>query len=182
MDSYDVRFWDIRKLGNGGAARFRVRWAVDGREHCKSFKARPLADGFLDGLKDAVRDRRPFKPPAPAYPTPRTTREEMIAWYAHARAYTEAKWPNLAPVSRRSVAEALVTVTIALTAKEPGAPERKVLRQALFAWAFNPATRDTSPPPEIAAALDWAERASLPVAELEDSATVRLALGACAAT
>ena len=49
MDSYDVRFWDIKKLGNGSTARFRVRWAVDGREHCKSFKARPLADGFLDG-------------------------------------------------------------------------------------------------------------------------------------
>jgi hypothetical protein len=45
MDSYDVRFWDIKKLGNGPGARFRVRWAVDGREHCKSFKARPLADG-----------------------------------------------------------------------------------------------------------------------------------------
>jgi hypothetical protein len=40
MDSYDVRFWDIRKLGNGGTARFRVRWAVGGREHCKSFKGR----------------------------------------------------------------------------------------------------------------------------------------------
>ena len=66
--------------------------------------------------------------------------------------------------------------------KEPGAPEPKALRQALFAWAFNPATRDTSPPPEIAAALDWAERASLPVAELEDTATVRLALAACAKT
>jgi len=57
-----------------------------------------------------------------------------------------------------------------------------VLRQALFAWAFNPATRDTSPPEKISAALDWAERASLPVAELEDMATVRLALGACATT
>ena len=52
MDSYDVRFWDIKKLGNGTAARYPVRWAVDGREHCKSFKARPLADGFLDGLKE----------------------------------------------------------------------------------------------------------------------------------
>ena len=179
MDSYDVRFWDIRKLGNGSTARFRVRWAVDGREHCKSFKARPLADGFLDGLKDAVRDRRPFNPRT-GLPDAETIEEEMITWYEHARAYAEAKWPNLAPVSRRSVAEALVTVTIALTAKEPGAPEPRVLRQALFAWAFNPATRDTDPPPEIAAALDWAERASLPVAELEDTATVRLALAACA--
>ncbi len=181
MDSYDVRFWDTRKLGSGSAARFRVRWAVDGREHCKSFKARPLADGFLTGLKDAVRDRRPFNPRT-GLPDAETAGGEMITWYEHARAYAEAKWPNLAPVSRRSVAEALVTITIALAAKEPGAPEAKVLRQALFGWAFNPATRDTYPPAEITAALDWAERASLPVAELEDTVTVRLALGACART
>jgi len=181
MDSYDVRFWDIKRLGNGTPARYRVRWAVDGREHRKSFKARPLADGFLDGLKDAVRDRRPFNPRT-GLPEAETTGDELVTWYQHARTYTEAKWPNLAPVSRRSVAEALVTVTIALSAKEPGAPEGKVLRTALFAWAFNPATRDTSPPPKIAAALGWAERASLPVAELEDTATVRLALGACGKT
>jgi integrase len=66
------------------------------------------------------------------------------------------------------------------TRRPAGAPEPRVLRQALFAWAFNPATRDTGPPSEIAAALDWAERASLPVAALEDTATVRLALAACA--
>jgi hypothetical protein len=58
----------------------------------------------------------------------------MVTWYAHAGAYTEAKRSNLAPVSRRSVAEALVTVTIALTARGAGrAPGGKVLRQALFA-------------------------------------------------
>jgi hypothetical protein len=127
MDSYDVRFWDIKKLGSGPAARHRVRWAVDGREHCKSFKARPLADGFLDGLKDAVRDRRPFSPRT-GLPEAESAGGELVTWYAHARAYAEAKWPNLAPVSRRSVAEALVTVTIALSAKEPGAPEPKALR------------------------------------------------------
>jgi len=181
MDSYDVRFWDIKKLGTGTAARYRVRWAVEGREHCKSFKARPLADGFLTGLKDAARDRRPFSPRT-GLPEAEVTDGEMVTWYEHARAYTEAKWPHLAPVSRRSVAEALVTVTIALAAKEPGAPEPKVLRRALFAWAFNPATREQAPPPEIAAALGWAERASLPVGELEDTATVRLALAACART
>jgi hypothetical protein len=56
------------------------------------------------------------------------------------------------------------------------------LRQALFAWAFNPAARDTNPSPEIAAALGWAACASLPVTGLEDTATVRLALAACAKT
>jgi hypothetical protein len=179
MDSYDVRFWDIKRLGNGTGARYRVRWAVDGREHCKSFKARPLADGFLAGLKEAVRDRRPVNPRT-GLPEAEITVGGMITWYAHARSYAEAKWAALAPVSRRSVAEALVTVTIALTAREPGTPEPKVLRQALFGWAFNPATREQAPPPEIAAALDWAERASLPVAGLEDTATVRLALATCA--
>jgi integrase len=181
MESYDIRFWDIKKLGNGTGARYRVRWAVDGREHCKSFKARPLADGFLTKLKDAVRDGQPFNPRT-GLPEAEVTEEELISWYAHARAYTEVKWANLAPVSPWSVAEALVTVTIALSEKEPGAPEPRVLRQALFAWAFNPATRDITPPPQIAAALDWAERASLPVTDLEDTATVRLALGACAKT
>ena len=57
-----------------------------------------------------------------------------------------------------------------------------MLRQALFAWAFNPATRDITPPPKIAAALGWAEHASLPVTDLEETATVRLALAACART
>src|SRR5262249_20317365 len=136
---------------------------------------------FLDGLKDAVRDRRPFNPRT-GLPEAETNGDEMVTWYQHARTYAETKWPNLAPVSRRSVAEALVTVTIALSAKEPGAPQGKVLRQALSGWAFTPATRDTSPPEKIAAALDWAERASLPVAELEDTATVRLALAACGKT
>jgi hypothetical protein len=65
-------------------------------------------------------------------------------------------------------------VTIALSAKEPGAPQPKVPRQALFGWAFNPATRDIDPPEKVASALGWAERASLPVAELEDTATVPL--------
>ena len=181
MDSYDVRFWDIKKLGNGPGARYRVRWSVNGHEHCKSFKGRPLADGFLTELKGAVRDRRPFNPRT-GLPDVEVTEDEMITWYQHARAYTEVKWANLAPVSRRSVAEALVTVTIALAAKEPGAPDPKVLRQALFSWAFNPATRGITPPPRIAAALDWAERASLPVTDLEETATVRLALAACATT
>ena len=182
MDSYDVRFWDTKKIAdNASGGRYRVRWAVNGQEHCKSFKNKTLADGFLDDLKDAARDRRPFSPRT-GLPAAETTDGEMVTWYEHARSYAEAKWPNLAPVSRRSVAEALVTVTVALTAKEKGAPEPRVLRRALFAWAFNPATRETDPPREIALALGWAARASLPLSALDDPATVRLALGACAKT
>ncbi|MGH3181648.1 MAG: tyrosine-type recombinase/integrase [Streptosporangiaceae bacterium] len=182
MDSYDIRLWDTKKIAdNASGGRYRVRWAVNGQEHCKSFKNKTLADGFLDNLKDAARDRRPFSPRT-GLPAAETTDDEMVTWYEHARSYAEAKWPNLAPVSRRSVAESLVTVTVVLTAKEKGAPEPRVLRRALFAWAFNPATRETDPPREIALALGWAARASLPLSALDDPATVRLALGACAKT
>ena len=100
MDSYDVRFWDTKKLGNGTAAPSRVRWAVDGREHCKSFKARPLADGFLAHLKDAVRDRRLFSPRT-GLSGAESADGEMITWYAHACSYAE---PNGAASSRRLVA------------------------------------------------------------------------------
>ena len=137
-------------------ARYRVRWAVDGREHCKSFKARPLADGFLDGLKDAVRDRRPFNPRT-GLPDAETREEEMVTWYEHARAYTEAKWPNLAPVSRRSVAEALVTVTIALTAEGAGRARAQGAAAGAVRLGVQPRHPRHRPPPEITAALDWAE-------------------------
>jgi hypothetical protein len=42
-----------------------------------------------------------------------------------------------------------------------------VLLQALFGGAFNPARTDW-PRPDVAAALDWAARAALPVAALEN--------------
>ncbi len=60
MNSYDVKIWEPRKIGDTAKGRWRVRWAVAGREHCRSFAAKPLADGFTARLKDAVRDRLPF--------------------------------------------------------------------------------------------------------------------------
>jgi energy-coupling factor transporter ATP-binding protein EcfA2 len=60
---------------------------------------------------------------------------------------------------RHSRWEALaLACAIALAGKEKCAPEGRVLRQALFAWAFNPATREQAPPREIALALGWMTR------------------------
>ena len=42
--------------------RRRVRWAVAGREHCKSFATKALADAFLTTLKNAAREGQPFDP------------------------------------------------------------------------------------------------------------------------
>jgi hypothetical protein len=67
--------------------------------HCKSFKARLLADGFLTDLKDAVRDRRLFNPRT-GLPGAESAEGEMVTWYAHARSYAEAKWGSLVKASR----------------------------------------------------------------------------------
>jgi integrase len=181
MSTYDVKIWDPRKIGDTAKGRWRVRWAVAGREHCKSFAAKPLADGFTAGLKDAVRDRRPFDENTglPAQPGHAAAPQ---SWYDHARAYSEMKWPHLAATSRRSTAEALTTITVALATGRRGAPEPDVLRRALFAWAFNPGTRNLTPPAGIATALEWAAAASPPVCALDDPATIRGVLGACART
>ena len=90
------------------------------------------------------------------------------------------KWPDLAAKSRRSTAEALTTITIALTGPRRNAPGPDLLRRALFGYAFNTASASRPVPPEITRALDWIAKASLPVAALQDPDTVRAALGACA--
>ncbi len=42
MSTYAVKICDPRKIGDTAKGRWRVRWAVGGREHCKSFAAKPL--------------------------------------------------------------------------------------------------------------------------------------------
>jgi site-specific recombinase XerD len=77
------------------------------------------------------------------------------------------------------VADALATITPALTRSAPGRPPAVVLRTALYACAFNPACA-AAMDPEAEAALAWAERASVPVARLADPAVLRAALDALA--
>jgi hypothetical protein len=73
------------------------------------------------------------------------------------------KWPDLAPKSRRSAAEALTTITPVLTGRRHTAPD-PALRRALFGYAFNAASASRPVPAEITRALDWIAKASLPAA------------------
>jgi integrase len=103
-----------------------------------------------------------------------------LTWYEHARAYAQMKWPGLAAKSRRATAEALTTITLALTERHRTFPDSAVARRALFSYAFNAARAGRPLPSEITGALAWIAKASLPVAALEEPATVRAALNACA--
>ena len=139
MTSYHVKFWDIKKISDTARGRYRVRWAVDGREHCKSFPAKPWRTRSWPPSKNAARDGTPFDPATGLPAPPRTARGGDVTWYEHARAYSQMKWPDLAAKSRRSTAEALTTITLALTGRAATFPDPAVLRRALLSYAFNAA-------------------------------------------
>ena len=71
--------------------------------------------------------------------------------------------------------DALATVTAALVDDRPGQPDVLLVRRALRQYALVPSSRALPRPAEVAAALGWLERASLPLSDLEKPRNVRLA-------
>ena len=102
--------------------------------------------------------------------------KNATSWFAFVLAYIDVKWPRAAAKTRDSMTDALATVTAALVDDRPGRPDVLVMRRALRQHALVPSARQQPRPPEIAVALGWLERASLPVAEMEKPRHVRAAL------
>jgi integrase len=87
------------------------------------------------------------------------------------------KWDEMAPNSRRSIADALATATSALLTPAPRTPKPAQLRAALYSWAFNAKARQAGPPPaRLAPAITWAERNTLPLTDLADPDVLRRVL------
>jgi len=81
--------------------------------------------------------------------------------------------------SRKSIAEALTTVTMALLLPRRGRPDDALIRRVLFGWAFNTGRRTVgTPSAEVAEALAWVSSASRPVSSLRDLAVIRSVLDA----
>jgi hypothetical protein len=177
VSRFDVSVYVIRRRA-GRRRPFEVRWSAAGRSRSKSFITRRLADSYRAELVRAARMGLEFdpltgEPTAWNLPEPAT-----VTWHQEATAYAVMKWPSLAAHSRASVAEALATVTPALT--RPDARDRpapRELHMALYQHAFNPA-RPAGPGSAAAQILDWARQASLPVGCLSEPAVLRTALEA----
>jgi hypothetical protein len=158
-----------------GRAAFEVRWQVARRDKSRSFTARALADSYRAELIRAARRGLEFDPATGAPAAWTAPKPTAISWYRHAVAYAEMKWPRLAPHSRASLADALATVTVLLTRPAARRPADRVLRAALYGYAFNSQQRVLIANP-AASALAWLERASLPVTRLSDPRVIRAAL------
>ncbi|SEF92328.1 Phage integrase family protein [Thermomonospora echinospora] len=183
MKSNRIRFWEIRpnyteKSGKRVVRSYTVRWTVAGREKSETFTRKSQADRFRGRLMSAA-EREPFDVETGLPDSMRRERSSMT-WYKLACAFIDDKWPRLAAKGRVSVVEGLMAVTPVLVKSQRGAPDPKTLRLALRNWAFNPPRRESDKPEEIAAALRWLEKASVPVSALEEARTVAKALDACA--
>lgn len=174
--SYDVIFYKIRKRADRPRRPFELRWKVGGVPKSRSFATRALADNHRAKLMAAARAGEEFD----------TETGEPVSWaesngptwYAHARSYMKMKWPHIAARNRVSLADSLATFTPALVKTDDGAPDARIVRTALFKWAFNPTKWEDEPPHEIAAALAWIEANSIAVKDLKEAAMVRKALDA----
>ena len=156
---------------------YEVRWVVGGRQFSRTRATKALAESFLSELRQAAKRGEAFDT-SEGLPLSMRRAKHATSWFAFVLAYVDVKWPRAAAKTRNSMTDALATVTAALVDDRPGQPDPLVVRRALRQYALVPAARKLPRPAEIAAALGWLDRASLPVAELEKPRNVRAALDA----
>ncbi len=177
VTGFDVSIYAIRRRP-GRRLPFEVRWRAAGRVRSRSFLTKALADSYRAELVRAARTGLEFDP-ATGEPTTWNQPEPVtVTWYEHAVSYAAARWPELAAHSRSSLADALATITPALTRQDARRqPDPRVLRAVLYRHAFNPA-RPAPTGSEEEQILDRTRRASLPVTQLAQPPVLRTALDA----
>ncbi|WP_336922874.1 tyrosine-type recombinase/integrase [Aquipuribacter sp. SD81] len=178
--AYDVRVFSISRVKGKTVTTYRLRWEVGNRRHSRSFSTRALADSTRSMLVAASKKGDPFDVET-GLPQAQVARELSLTWWAWSLTYVDLKWPALAPISRRSLAEALVDITLHLSRSTPDRPPTTNLRQAMFAWAYHSQNREAGEvPAELGMAVRWLERTSPAMAVLEEPSTVRELLQALA--
>ena len=179
--TYDVRVWALQiNRRAGGKQTYTVRWKVGGRPFKETFQTRALADSFRSDLVSAMRRGEPFDVTT-GRPVSMSRACNESTWFEFACGYVDMKWPNAAATYRRSISEALVTITCAMLRSERGKPDGLLLRKSLYRWAFNKGQRDRQDRPhDVANALAWVERNTRPVADLAEPDVLRAVLNAIA--
>ncbi|MFI5644826.1 tyrosine-type recombinase/integrase [Kitasatospora sp. NPDC051705] len=176
--SYKVKFWDHRHRPDRRAP-WMVRWTVAGREFSESFLTKTAADGRKSELISALRDGQPFDVDR-GLPLSELRREKQISWYELGRRYVEARWEGAPAKTRTTWADALATVTFELVKSKAGMPDKRIVRRALYSWAFNVNAWEEEPPADWAKALAWVQKQSVPASAFEEPPMVRRLLNALA--
>ena len=177
--SYDVKFFETYRNKSSKTPSYVVRWQVAGKRSSKTYRTKALAESFLSDLRQAAKRGEPFEVES-GLPASMIKAKSARTVFDFVRAYIDMKWPHAAAKTRDSISDALSTVVPALTKDRPGRPDAEILRTALRKCALIPADKRPEPSPEMARAVRWLEGASLDLADLNETKTVRLALDALA--
>ncbi|GGM34879.1 integrase [Longimycelium tulufanense] len=164
--TYDVRIWkmDVYKGKRGNT--YYVRWRVAGKPWKESFKSRGLAESFRSDLISAAGKGEAFDVESGLPVSMRRLNQDM-SWYEFACTFVDMQWPRVAATTRRTHAEALTAVTMALFTTDRGKPDDKLIRSALCRWGFNTAKRDSPDcPEEVRRTLRWVATHTRPVSSL----------------
>jgi hypothetical protein len=170
--TYDVRIYQTEVYRGQRKVTHYVRWKVADTRHRKGHATAALADSFRSELVTATRRGEAFDI-ASGLPLSLLRTEYSMSWYAFACAYADLKWPRVAATTRRTHAEALTALTVAMLTDRRNRPDAKLIRTALCRWAFNTTRReDPSCPADIRDALRWVDRHCRPVGDLVNSPAV----------
>jgi integrase len=180
--TYDVRVWKTRVVKGAHGRAYQVRWTVAGKVRYATFGNKALADSHEAKIKTAAREGEAFDvasglPLSTALQDQeREQAEREVSWYEFACAYVDIKWPEVAPNSRRGIADALATATPALLTTQKGVPKPAELRKALYGWAFNTKLREAGLPADLAPAIRWIEHNTVPLTDLSNPDVLRRVL------
>lgn len=179
--SYDVRIWDTRRMTGARGTGYQVRWTVAKKQRAQTFGTRKLAESFRAGLLTASRKGEAFSIQS-GLPVSLMPKNTGPTWLEFAMAFVDMKWPDSSPSHRRSTADGLVTITLAMVITDDEPPNAAGVRRALMHWAFNSTARKRhpQPPDEFAHEFAWAERNSRPLSDLSNPAVTRDVLTAIA--
>ncbi|MFG1811233.1 tyrosine-type recombinase/integrase [Streptomyces sp. NPDC049040] len=171
MKSYKVSVWKLSVNKTTKKLTYVVRWVVDGQTFSESHKSTALADRFRAKLLRAVEKGEPFDTVS-GLPDSLRGGKAALSFLNLAVKYLDHRWAEASAKHRDSMTDALAGVVPVLTKPGRGRPSPEVLRRALRSYVLAPPRRERERPAEIATAVKWLEKASLPVAELQEMTRV----------
>ena len=167
-----VRVYSLQQRKNDSSP-WRVKWTVDGRDRTRAFRTKAEAELLRSRILTASASGETFDL---GTGLPVSIAVQSVTFAELAAAYVAKRWPKWKAASRRSAVDALTcSVAACLAPRVRNHPDPSVLSVAIRNWWLIPAaSRRTQPSEEHEAALDWLQRASLPVAHLDQDEADRV--------
>ncbi|WP_028926316.1 tyrosine-type recombinase/integrase [Pseudonocardia acaciae] len=177
--SFKVSIHQTETVTGKRATSHKVRWSVAGQRRKRPFKTAALADSFRAELVAAARKGEAFRT-SDGLPVSMGRAQNDMGFYDFACAFVDMKWGRAAATTRRTHAEAMTAVTVAMLVDRGGRPDAKLIRSALTRWGFNTVRRDHDVPQEVAATLRWVKEHTRKVSALRDPEILRSVLDSLA--